>query len=309
MKRFFPTLIIFLLLFGYMWAQEAIPEHRISLRQLVERADSGDPKALYDLAYLHDIGYDSIQVDSLLSTALYKKSAEKGYAPAMNFLGFRYYKGEKINKNIDSALFWIRKAADVGDITAAANLGYLLTESDEIPHDENEAVKWLTIAAEHGVNEAQLKLIDLKGETFRNLDADSALIIGTEYYVGKAPILGTFILEGAAEAGIPKAQALLGDAYSKGLGVPYDHQKAIDFYYEAARGGDPSAQFVIAELLEIFPDALNNLNIKTTEFETPAIEPRQSDTDIHTPSYWYEKAAAQGVTDSETATRSLLSIP
>ena len=295
MKRSLPFILILLLIGGCIWAQENLRERGSKLSLLMERADSGDAKALYDLAYLHDIGFDTISVDTVLSTALYLKSAEKGYAPAMNFIGFRYYKGESVDKNIDSALYWIRKAGDAGDITAAANLGYLLTEGEGVKHDEEEAVKWLTIAAEEGVKEAQLKLLDLQQDIWDALPPDSALSLGAHYYTGKAPIIGTHILKNAADAGNSKALALLGDAYSKGFGVPYNHQLAIDYFYQAAVGGDPSAQFILGELLEIFPDALNNQK---------DISPSQTISQ-----YWFEKAEQKGVTDSESAYQELINIP
>lgn len=295
MKKFLPIAILLTVIAVGVFAQDAT-SCREALQNLMQRADSGEARAIYELAKLHDIGFDSIPVDSVKSTALYKAAAEKGYAPAMNFLGFRYYLGEIVSQDVDSALFWIRKAADQGDITAAANLGYLLADSRDVAHDEEEAIKWLTIAAEAGVNEAQLKLVDLMKETWKQLPPDSALSLGSRYYLGNAPIMGAEILQTAANAGLPKAQALLGDAFSKGFGVPYDHQKAIEYFYEGANGGDPSAQFVVGELLEIFPDALNSLIGEESSVLT-------------LPEYWYDKAASQGVTDSETAAQKLLSYP
>lgn len=287
---------MFLILCSCLFAQEKDRPYGDALLELINKASDGDAKSLFELARLHDRGFDTILIDSLKSTALYLKAAEKGYAPAMNYIGFRYYTGEAIMKNTDSALYWIRKAADAGDITAAANLGYLLLESEEFNHDEEEAAKWLSIAAEEGVNEAQLKLIYLKGKELEALPIDSALKLGIKYYTGKAPILGTYIIQRASEAEIPKALAILGDAYSKGYGVPYDYNKAIDYFYKAAEKGDPSAQFIIGELLEIFPDALNDF--LTTE-----------DSEMISPSYWFSKAAENGVSDSESAVKVLFSTP
>lgn len=265
------------------------------IRNLIERADAQDAKALYQLAKLYDSGYEGIPVDSIKSTALYLQSAKKGYPPAMNYLGFRYYKGEIVKQNIDSALYWIQSAADKGDITAATNLGYLLTEGEGIEHDDKEAAKWLAFASEAGVKEAQLKLLELMRETWKELPPDSALTLGLKYYKGKAPIIGTYLLERASEANLPKAKALLGDAYSKGLGVPYNHQKALEYFYSAAVSGDPSAQFIIGELLEFFPDTFNGMKEITDELKYPH--------------YWYSKARENGVTDSETANRKLFSLP
>lgn len=293
-KRILPSFFFLLIVFGCLLAQDPTDSHRIALRQLVERAHSGDAKALYDLATLHDRGYDSIPVDTLRSNALYLKAAQKGYAPARNFIGFRYYTGHGMPQDIDSALYWIRLAADEGDITAAANLGYLLSESELIPHDSVEAVKWIEQAAMAGVREAQIKLIDFKRDEWSSMPPDSVLTNGIELYTGRAPILGIQLIGIAAQHKIPKAMALMGDAYSKGWGVPYDYQKSVDYFYEAAKGGDPSAQFLIAELLEFFPDALVNKENETTPEENNA-------------AYWYDLAAQQGVTDSEKAYQLLMS--
>lgn len=289
MKRLLPFLLVFILFCGCIWAQgEDDLARRVALRQLVQHAEAGNAKALFDLARLHEIGYDSILIDSTRSKALYILSAEQGFAPAMNYIGFQYYKGESFPRDLDSALYWIRKAGDEGDATAAANLGYLLTESKDIPYDEEEALKWLTIASEAGVPEAQKKMVELMKEHWEEWPLDSVLKKGEEYYLSRVPIVGVSLLEIAARNGNARAMALLGDAYSKGVGAVYDHQKSMDYFYEAAVKGDPAAQFIVAELLEIFPDAL---------------------ADSEGAEYWYERAAEGGVTDSDSAYRMLYSIP
>lgn len=296
MKRGFIFLLFSFFICGLIWSQLEDSGHREALRQLSLRAEEGDSVALYQLARLHDTGYDSIAVDSLRSSALYLISARKGYAPARNFIGFRYYKGEALNKDIDSALYWIRLAADEGDITAAANLGYLLLDSDDIPHDTVEGARWIEIAARAGVREAQIKFVELNRDNWKTLPPDSALHLGVEFYTRNTPITGVALLEIAAEARIPRALALLGDAYSKGLGVPYSHQLSLDYFHQAARLGDPSAQFIVAELLDIFPEA--DFSDKDSGEEVSGEdsgEPEES------AAFWYEKAAAQGVTSSEEA--------
>lgn len=288
MRGSLPFLILLFFAVGCFWANGSSPEEKAALHQLAVKADAGEPKALYDLARLHDIGYDTIAVDSLRSTALYLLSARKGYAPAMNYIGFKYYNGFMGKRDVDSAFYWIRKAADQGDVTAAANLGYLLMEGKDVNHDEEEALKWISVAAENGVPEAQFKLVDLMVDQWEELPVDSALLKGEEFYLGKAPIIGVRLLEIASDKGSAKALALLGDAYSKGVGVPYDHQKSTEYFYKAALACNPSAQFIVAELLEIFPDAI------------PGAEGAE---------FWLDKARIGGVEDSESAYRLLYSIP
>ena len=392
-------------------ALAATPE-RVAVRHVADLAAKGDPKGLYDLAVLHDMGYDSIPVDSARSTALYRLSAEAGYAPAQNYLGFRYFNGEGVRQDVDSALYWLAKAAGQSDAKAANNLGYLLANSDRVTRDYPQAMKWLgkaadagvataeslladlyrqglgthpdTVKAEalygkailHGLRDAELKLLAMKGHTWERLPADSLLLLGQYHYTHGAPIIGVTLFENAASPLSPKtaqtssptttqtpssdtaqtssptsaqissqgtvqtssegrenanteaanevtkakALALLGDAYSRGIGVPYDHDRSVEYYLRGALLGDPSAQFVIAELIDIFPDALADLYSTPTESSKPCTPTEQSNPSDQTISselprltpeqqtadYWYEQAARQGITDAETATLRLL---
>ena len=384
-------------------ALAATPD-RVAVRHVAGLAAKGDPKGLYDLAVLHDMGYDSIPVDSARSTALYRLSAEAGYAPAQNYLGFRYFNGEGVHQDVDSALYWLAKAAGQGDAKAANNLGYLLANSDRVTRDYPQAMKWLgkaadagvataeslladlyrqglgtppdTVKAEalygkailHGLRDAELKLLAMKGHAWERLPADSLLLLGQYHYTHGAPIIGVTLFENVASPASPetaetssptttqtpssdtaqtsspemvqtssggrentnteaanettkaKALSLLGDAYSRGVGVPYDHDKSVEYYLRGALLGDPSAQFVIAELIDIFPDALTDLystlgepskpctstepfnpSEQTISSELPKLTPEQQ-----TAEYWYEQAARQGITDAETATLRLL---
>lgn len=322
-QRVLPFIAIFLLLAGTVASGE-VTRARLALRELVKKAKAGDARSLYDLASLHDIGYDSIPIDSARSTALYRLSAEKGYTRAENYLGFRYFNGEYVRQNIDSAIYWISKAAEEGDISAANNLGYMFMESEVLPHDYDKAVYWLTKASDaglpqaesqladlyrrglgvdtdtaaavslynsainEGLRDAELKLLSMMGRKWEMLCADSAVNLGRYYYTHGAPIIGVTLFENAAKSENPDALALLGDAYSKGAGIDYNHEKSLELFLRAAELGQPSAQFVIAEFLDIFPDAFPD--------------------SIPSASYWYERAASSGITDAESATSHLLEI-
>lgn len=310
-----------------------------ALNSLISRADEGDAKALYDLAMLYDTGFDSIPVDSAMSSMLYKISAEKGYAPAQNYLGFRYFNGEYLKQNVDSGLYWLAKAAGNGDFKAAGNLGFLLSNSNAVSRDYPQAIMWLsrasdaglptaqslladlfrqglgteadtlkaislyTSAIEGGLQDAELKLLNMMGRSWENLSADSALILGRYYYNHRAPLIGVTLFGNAEKLGNTEAMSLLGDAYSRALGVEYDHNKSLYFFLKGALGGEPSAQFVIGELLDLFPDAFDE------EGATGLLEEyfgNELPEGIDKAQYWYEKAAQQGITDAEAAYINLL---
>lgn len=320
MRRFLP--LSFLILISIL--SVASPDGRdvrLAIRQLVDRAEAGDARSLYDLAVLHDRGYDSIPVDSARSTALYRLSAEKGYGRAMNYLGFRYFRGEYVRQDVDSALYWITRAAEAGDLSAANNLGYLYLGKDVVTGDYPRALYWLSRAAdggvptaesqlgdiyrmglgvtpdtlkaaacyrkaaESGLEDADLKLMAMMGGRWESLSSDSAFSLGRDFYVNGLPVSGVALLRLSARDDNPRALALLGDACSKGKGTAYNHELSIEYFFRAARLGNPSAQFVIAELLDVFPDIF-------PDSDTPAC-------------YWYRKAAEAGIKDAETAGKEL----
>ena len=310
MRRLFPFIIFITLLGGILWAQNNSSRLQDALNELQTRADSDEPKALFELARLYENGYDSIAPDSMKSEELYIKSAILGYPPAMNLIGYRHFN----RQDTGSAIFWIKKAADAGDATAFSNLGYLYTQFEKYA----EAEQWLEKAVEAGVPSAisqlgdfkrmgltsssdtiaaialydraieagdwdsQYKLLAMMGHKWQVLPGKEALKLGIKYYKGYAPVAGVELLEIAARDSVPQAMGLLGDAYSRGIGVEYDPAKALQYFHDAALAGNAPSQFLIAELLDFFPD----------EFDEDA-------------DYWREKAEAEGIKDADAAYKAL----
>ena len=301
-----------------------------TVAELQERADAGDAEAIFRLATMYEVGYDSIPPDSILSLQLYRKSAEAGYAPAMNFLGYRLIlESDSANQNIDEGLRWLKQAAEQGDLKASSNMGWLYLDGKYIPQNYTEGAKWIGIAAEgglpvaqsilgdlykeglgvdkniaaadslyraafeKGLSDAGYKLFELNSSDYATFSADSLVNEGRYYYLKSAPSAGVKLFYMAADKGSPEAYALLGDAYTRAVGVPYDYNLSLQYYIKAALAGNPSAQFIIGELLEIFPDALNSYKVG-------------EDSNVSNPLYWFEQAASQGVTDADTAMQLLL---
>lgn len=301
-----------------------------SLRQLKLRSDNGDPKALYDMAYLYDTGYADIPVDTALSTKYYTLSADAGYAPAQNYLGFRYYRGEGVERDPLHAVELITRAAEQGDPKGANNLGWLLIEGEGVVHDYTKAAYWLSKAAEAGLPagisqladlykkglgvdadslkaaclyeraiecglaDAELKLSEMLSLSIKNMTETEAITEGLRYRSIGAYRIAAQCYETAAGQGNAHGKALLADACSRGEGVDYDYDRAVKLYYEAALDGNPSAQFVIGELLEILRDAI----------------PEENAPEIYSvPDYWYALARIGGVSDAASATDLLYSVP
>lgn len=330
MKRYPIIFGLFLAIAPAFASPETTPLDRLreSLRRLNERADSGDSRALYELASLRENGFDTIPADPVEAVRLYRLAASKDFAPAQNYLGFMFYRGDIVPQNLDSAIFWIEKAAMQGDAKGANNLGWLLTEGRGIEHDYTQAAQWFAKAAdaglpaamsqlgdlyrtgkgvptdtlraerlyrsaiEKGLGDAENKLLAMMHTKFSTLSADEAVKLGLDYYTHNATTTGVVLFEMAAEKEHPKALALLGDAYTHGRGVRYDHDKALEYFYKGAKLGDSSAQYIIGELLEIFPDALKGMRGHEPDDDIAAI--------------WYEKASEGGVDNARKAQESLL---
>lgn len=160
--------------------------------------------------------------------AALRDSAAAGSLRAMNFLGYLYWQGLGTRLDRDSALIYLRKASAAGDPKASANLGHLLlTGSPELQADTAEALRLLDYAA--------------------GLRTPSALRELADYFE-----------ENIGDSASAPAIKKVADAYSHGHILHYNYHKSIEYYNRAAKLGDTVSQRIISELLEIFPNILDN---------------------------------------------------
>lgn len=254
---------------------------------------------LYREAWLLETTCDSLPPDSMRIVRLYQEAANLGFSPAQNYYGFILFNGygRFLEADVDSALFWMGKAAENGDPKAANNIGWIYLKG--IKRDKNvaEAIRWFELAADKGLpvakaqladiyrtgdgvekdslkaeelyieaaeggfSDAGMKLLAMMGEKYTSLPPADALRKAKRLYSGASPHAAIIILESLAERfpdapETPEALLILGEAYSLGKGTAYDHEKSIKAYYEAAKKGNREARRIIAELLDIFPDAI-----------------------------------------------------
>lgn len=131
------------------------------------------------------------------------------------------------NGDFDTVLaHWIPLAKD-GHVIAQNNLGLMYASGNGVAEDHEEAVSWLTLAANQGYPEAQYELGGMyaRGEGV-SLDAQVALDL----------------MSLAAQQGYPEAQAGLGLMYYIGNGVKADNERAYAWFNLAQINGDIIAQ-------------------------------------------------------------------
>lgn len=92
------------------------------------------------------------------SIEVLRLKAESGDPKAQYELGFCYHKGKGVPQDSKEAVKWYRMAAEQGVANAQYNLGRYYDDGYGVPKDDKEALKWYRMAAEQGVANAQLKL-------------------------------------------------------------------------------------------------------------------------------------------------------
>ena len=90
--------------------------------------------------------------------------ADTGDINAAYFIGVMYRTGSGMPQNCQEALKWTKQAAEQGHPLAQSHLGAMYTEgcSDEVTPEDYEAYFWTALAAQQGVNFAELKLTVLE---------------------------------------------------------------------------------------------------------------------------------------------------
>lgn len=163
MRHLLPILMLALAAIAFCQrpSRDYSPEEiRRSVRDVASRAEMGDAEATFQLARLHERGYDSIPADSLRAIELYSKAADSGYLPALNYLGYKLIQSGK-QKEAMRGLSLLEQAAMAGDAKAQSNIGFLLIEGKNVEKDYEKAAFWLERAAQQGVAQASSMLGDL----------------------------------------------------------------------------------------------------------------------------------------------------
>ena len=143
--------------------------------------------------------------------------AEKGHAKSQFRVGARYDFGKDVEKDLDKAIEWYRKAAEQDYVDALFNLGEIAINKEGNHYNPREAKGYFERAAELGDKEA-----------FSRLGALHFWGQGTKIDYSKA-------LECFMESKeFPDSQWYLGKHYDKGHGVEQDIDEAVKWWRKAA---------------------------------------------------------------------------
>ena len=230
--------------------------------ELLERAMQNNPVAQNDLGYRYYMGAG---VTKNLEKAIYwlTKAAEQGHAGAQSNLGNRYYFGEGVEKSYEKAVYWFNRAAMQGNAIAQYLLGNRYYLGEGAPKDFSRALYWFTKSAELGYSEGQNRL----GVLYYNGEGVAKNYNTAFHWYAKA-----------ANQGHPNAQNGLGCCYYYGLGATKNLMTAAYWFSKSAEQGYAVGQ--------------NSLGY-CFYYGTGVAQ------DYEKAAYWFAKSAEQGNADSQ----------
>lgn len=124
---------------------------------LREAADSGDPRAMFEIGSRYADGR-GVTADLAKAATWYERAAEMGLAPAQYRIGNLYEKGVGVERDLGKAKTWYQMAADQGNASAMHNLAVLFAMGGDGVRDNDSAARWFVRAAELGVKDSQFNL-------------------------------------------------------------------------------------------------------------------------------------------------------
>ncbi len=244
------------------------PDKAQAVSWYTKAAQHGSSDAATNLALMYSTG-DGIQKDAAKAATWFRSAAEAGDATAQLNLAARYHRGEGVplddaqavlwltkaadegslpamlelatwdlrpehGSNVDAAIGWYKKAADLGDASAQAILGDIFADQKLGRVDYSQAVNWYRKAANQEQREGEFGL-------------------GTRYLLGQGVPQdleeARRWLTPAANRGHPYAQFLLAKMFEAGEGGPVDSASAAKYYELAADYGIAEAQYRLGLLL------------------------------------------------------------
>lgn len=147
------TTFIILVVVGPLLADETDVE---TIKELTERADSGDVDAQRDLAGAYDFGFYGVRSGEL-AMKYYLLAANQGDADSQNSVG----SGLQAEGKFSEARTWYKKASDQDHGLATNNLAYLYDEGLGVAQDRQSALQLYTRAAELGRADAMWNIASM----------------------------------------------------------------------------------------------------------------------------------------------------
>ena len=152
---------------AYTYLADDVVEQNLkeSTKWFLKAAELNDAEALDRVggAYLHGAGIDQ---NPAMAVSFYKRAiCADGYAEALLDLGLAYLKGDGVPQSDAHGFSLMIRSARQGNAAAQYNMGYIYNNGITVDIDTSEALKWYTLSANQGYEQAIDFLNKLKSES------------------------------------------------------------------------------------------------------------------------------------------------
>ena len=223
---------------GYFNNQYIKKDDAKALEAWTNASYSGDKIAPFNVGLMYYKG-EGTTVNKEKACEWFLRGALLEHPSAQVYTGACYYSGQGFQQNLTEALKWFSVAAKNGNKNAQFLLGEMYSDGQGTELNLSLAKEWYEKSAAQGHVSAQKKLDKLQKSwnvPYKQLtvaDMAGKVIDGDAYFVSAA---------NSAQSGDAKAQFELGVMYFRGIGVPQDYIKALDFFEKAAAQGHERAK-------------------------------------------------------------------
>jgi hypothetical protein len=194
-----------------------------SLAWLQKAAESGDVKAMFDLALVYKNGAPDVAKNIGMSAKWFMEAAILGHADAQYNLGKSFATGSGVKQSGKEAINWYGKASAQGHVEALYQLGLSYAEGKGVKKDDRKAADLLKKAAGKGNLAAKYRLGILYC-TGKGVSRDYARAVKLwQETAGKGDVMSMFFL---------------GYMYETGSGVKRNPDLARKYYKDAAGQGN-----------------------------------------------------------------------
>jgi uncharacterized protein len=226
-----------------------------SVPEMVQRAESGEAKAQFELGRAYEDGKGMPQDDDRASE-WFRKAADQGNAQAQNSLGVMYALGRSVQRDREEAVRWYKKAAKQGLPEAIYNVAISYYNGEGVGEDMVAASAWMMVAQRKGDAQAAEALQHMSEQLHNRLD-NSKFTLARLYEKGDEipqdmPAAVALYIESAGQnhqdsSYASPAQYKLCQLYIAGNGVPQDYAQARSW---CKKSGVAFAYVVLARLAE-----------------------------------------------------------
>lgn len=216
----------------------------------------------------------NIELNKRVSIRFFQNSAKKGNRWAQYILGIIYYTGNITPRDVDKAIFYLKKASKQNLSRAQYFLGSIYYYDEFIIIDKkiSKALKYLTLSANNYNSNAEYllgriyyegihvkcnvnKAFEYLKHSSSNNNSDADYFLGTIYfnglYINKDIKKVIFYLDHAAQLNHSNAQYFLGELYYYGKYIQQDITKAIEYLICSAKNENKDAQYLLGQIYYI----------------------------------------------------------